>query len=124
MYLILGKRHYDILPIKQIRNKTKFQIYSVGSFCMSKRSLYSPEEKYHVISEVIDGRYSVNNIAKKYSLSWETIKDWIRKYKDGGLEGLKESNTWKRYDHAVKQEAVLAVINKKMSILEATLFWC
>ncbi|EMF0428363.1 helix-turn-helix domain-containing protein [Enterococcus faecium] len=91
---------------------------------MSKRSLYSPEEKYHVISEVIDGRYSVNNIAKKYSLSWETIKDWIRKYKDGGLEGLKESNTWKRYDHAVKQEAVLAVINKKMSILEATLFWC
>ena len=91
---------------------------------MSKRSHYSPEEKYHVISEVIDGRYSVNNIAKKHSLSWETIKDWIRKYKDGGLEGLKESNTWKRYDHAVKQEAVLAVINKKMSILEATLFWC
>ncbi len=75
---------------------------------------------FTVINAIVD-LLLVNNIAKKHSLSWETIKDWIRKYKDGGLEGLKESNTWKRYDHAVKQEAVLAVINKKMSILEATL---
>jgi transposase-like protein len=90
---------------------------------MSKRSLYSPEEKYHVISEVIDGRCSVNSIAKKHSLSWEAINDWIRKYNDGGLEELKESKTWKRYDHALKQEAVLAVINKKMSVWEATMFF-
>ncbi|MGL9727371.1 transposase [Enterococcus sp. DIV0756] len=90
---------------------------------MSKRSLYSPEEKYYVISEVIDDRRSMNSIAKKHSLSWKTINDWIRKYKDGGLEGLKESNTWKRYDQALKQAAVLAVINKKMSVLEATMFF-
>ncbi len=30
---------------------------------MSKRSLYSPEEKYPIISEVIDGRRSMNSIA-------------------------------------------------------------
>ncbi|MEY8500611.1 helix-turn-helix domain-containing protein [Enterococcus avium] len=90
---------------------------------MSKRSLYSPEEKYPVISEIIDDHRSVNSITKKHSLSWKTINDWIRKYKDGGLEGLKESNTWKRYDHALKQATVLAVINKKKSILEATIFF-
>lgn len=41
---------------------------------MTKRSLYSPEEKYHVISEVIDGGHSVNSIAKRYSLSEERLK--------------------------------------------------
>lgn len=89
---------------------------------MSKRSFYSPEEKYQIISEVMDGRRSVNSIAKKHALSRKTINDWIRKYNDGGLEGLKESKTWKRYDNTLKQEAVLAVINKKMSIFQATLF--
>lgn len=56
---------------------------------MSQESLYSPEEKYHVISEIIDDRHSVNSIF----LSWEDINDWIRKYNDGGLEGLKETKT-------------------------------
>lgn len=90
---------------------------------MSKRSFYSPEEKYQIISEVMDGRRSMNSIAKKHSLSWEAINDWIRKYNDGGLEELKESKTWKRYDNTLKQEAVLAVINKKMSIFKATMFF-
>lgn len=90
---------------------------------MSKRSFYSPEEKYQIISEVMDGRHSVNSIAKKHSLSWEAINDWIRKYNDGGLEELKESKTWKRYDNTLKHEAVLAVINKKMSIFKATMFF-
>lgn len=90
---------------------------------MSKRSFYSPEEKYQIISEVMDDRRSVNSIAKKHSLSWEAINDWIRKYNDGGIEGLKESKTWKRYDNTLKQEAVSAVINKKMSIFQATMFF-
>lgn len=90
---------------------------------MSKRSLYSPEEKYQIISEVMDDRCSVNSIAKKHALSWKTINDWIRKYNDGGLEGMKESKTWKRYDNTLKQEAVSAVINKKMSIFQATMFF-
>ena len=90
---------------------------------MSKRSIYSPEEKFQIISEVMDSRRSVNSIAKKHALSQKTINDWIRKYNDGGLEGLKESKTWKRYDNTLKQEAVLTVINKKMSIFQATMFF-
>lgn len=90
---------------------------------MSKRSLYSPEEKYQVISEVMDGRHSVNSIAKKHALPRTTIKDWLRKYKDDGIEGLKESTTWKRYESDLKQRAVLAVINDEMSLRQATAFF-
>lgn len=80
---------------------------------MSKKSLYSPEEKYQVISEVMDGRHSLNSIANKHSLSWATIKDWICKYNNDGTEGLKKSTTW-------KQNAVLAVINEELSLRQAT----
>ncbi|MDT2660727.1 helix-turn-helix domain-containing protein [Enterococcus hulanensis] len=90
---------------------------------MSKRSKYSPKEKYQIISEVMDGRHSVNTVAKKYALSWTTINDWIRKYNDEGVEGLKESTTWKRYDSELKRKAVLAVINEEMSLSRATVFF-
>lgn len=90
---------------------------------MSKRSKYSPKEKYQIISEVMDGRHSVNTVAKKYALSWRTINDWIRKYNDEGVEGLKESTTWKRYDSELKRKAVLAVINEEMSLSRATVFF-
>lgn len=87
---------------------------------MSKKSLYSPEEKYQVISEVMNGHNSLNSIAKKHSLSWATIKDWIRKYNDDGIEGLKKSTTWKRYTSDLKRNAVLAVINEELSLRQAT----
>lgn len=90
---------------------------------MSKRSKYSPKEKYQIISEVMDGRHSVNTVAKKYALSWTTINDWIRKYNDEGVEGLKESITWKRYDSELKLKAVLAVINEEMFLSRATVFF-
>lgn len=57
---------------------------------MSKKSLYSPEEKYQVISEVMNRHHSLKSIAKKHSLSWATIKDWIRKYNDDGIDRLSE----------------------------------
>lgn len=87
---------------------------------MSKRSNYSPKEKYQILSEALDECHSVNSIAKKYSISHNTVTDWIRKYKDSGLEGLKEATTWKRYKNDLKQKAVLAVINNEMSLLQAT----
>ena len=37
---------------------------------MSKRSKYSIEEKYQIISEVIEKHCSMNNIAKKYNISF------------------------------------------------------
>ncbi|WP_314576539.1 helix-turn-helix domain-containing protein [Enterococcus gilvus] len=90
---------------------------------MSKRSIYSPEEKFQIISEVMDRRRSVNSVAKKHSLSWTTINNWIRKYNDDGIEGLKEATTWNQYDSGQKQEAVLAVINEEMSLCRATTFF-
>lgn len=86
---------------------------------MSKRSLYSPEEKYQVISEVMDRRHSLKSIVKKHSLSWATIKNWTRKYNDEGIEGLKKFTTWKRYASDLKLNAVLAVINEELSLQQA-----
>mgnify|MGYP003619206213 CR=1 FL=1 len=87
---------------------------------MSKRSKYSTEEKYQIISEVIEKQCSMNCMAKKYALSVQTISRWIHRYQSYGLEGLKEARKWKRYDHSLKKEAVLAVIQGEMSLSQAT----
>jgi Transposase and inactivated derivatives len=87
---------------------------------MSKRSKYSIEEKYQIISEVIGKQYSMNNIAKKYNISFDTISRWIHNYQSYGLEGLKEAKTWKKYDYSLKKKAVLAVIHGEMSLFQAT----
>lgn len=87
---------------------------------MSKRSHFSVEEKYSIILDVIEGRQSVNGAAKKYSVSFTTIMNWLRKYDDNGLEGLKKSVKWNRYSSEVKQAAILAVIEDGMSLYQAT----
>lgn len=63
---------------------------------MSKRSLYSPEETYQVISEVIDGRFNVYSITKKYSLSLGIIESCVHKYNENAFEGLKEAKFWNK----------------------------
>lgn len=63
---------------------------------MPKKSLYSPEETYQVISEVIDGRFNVNNITKKYSLSIGIIESWAYKYNENAFEGVKEAKPWNK----------------------------
>lgn len=87
---------------------------------MSRRSRFSAEEKHKIILEVIEEHQSANHVAKKYLVCHTTIADWIRKYKENGLEGLKESVTWKRYSDYEKQVAVLSVITGEKSILQAT----
>ncbi|WP_271553540.1 helix-turn-helix domain-containing protein [Enterococcus mundtii] len=63
---------------------------------MPKKSLYSPEETYQVISEVIDGRCNVNSITKKYSLSIGIIESWVHKYNENAFEGVKEAKPWNK----------------------------
>ncbi|BBA82354.1 uncharacterized protein SN35N_1975 [Lactiplantibacillus plantarum] len=39
-------------------------------------------------------------------------------YTQGGLDGLRESNSWTRYDSELKQQAVIAYLNKEGSLID------
>ncbi|WP_110114978.1 IS3 family transposase [Bacillus sp. CGMCC 1.16541] len=83
---------------------------------MSKRS-YSAEEKYEILKE-LDGHYSTYDLESKYNVHHSTIVDWKHKYDRYGLEGLKESSTWKKYSKELKLAAIRDCLSGKYSIRE------
>ncbi|CAM3496046.1 hypothetical protein STPL106120_09915 [Streptococcus pluranimalium] len=58
---------------------------------------------------------SISSLAGQYDVSDTTIKDWSRKYQQDGIEGLKESHTWKKYSHELKCQAVRDYLEGKAS---------
>ncbi|MHC5269936.1 transposase [Enterococcus sp. LJL98] len=87
---------------------------------MSKRSKHTAIEKYHCILPVLRGEASISHTAKRRGVSSSTIQRWVHKYKQNGLEELKESNTWNRYSEELKYEAIKSVLSEKKSISEVT----
>lgn len=74
---------------------------------MSKRSPKSVEEKLAAVQLYLKQEKSMSSLTKEYEVSHSTIRNWIRKYKQEGIDGLKESRTWKKYSKELKEQAVL-----------------
>ncbi|MGO0059934.1 helix-turn-helix domain-containing protein [Brevibacillus fluminis] len=87
---------------------------------MSKRSLTSFETKLHVVQRCLEHKSNSNYEAKQLGVSSHTVKEWIRKYRADGLDGLKESNTWKSYAKELKLAAIKDVLSGHCSVEEAT----
>lgn len=45
-------------------------------------------------------------VSRDYQITEKTFRDWIRKYQSDGIDGLKESKTWKAYSQELKRQAV------------------
>lgn len=86
---------------------------------MSKRmSKHTLAERVTVVLSVIERQISANTVAKEYKVSNLTIKEWIRKYQAEGVDGLKETKTWKRYSSELKIRAVNFYVAGKGSLTE------
>ena len=92
---------------------------------MSKRSPKSVEEKLEIVHLYLEQGKSIATLVKVFGVSVSTIRYWIRKYHRDGIEGLKESPTWKKYSSELKEQTVndyltcrgsLSTIVKKYSI--------
>ena len=82
------------------------------------RSKYSAEEKYKILMEYEAGNGTLQGILYKYDISKYCFYQWKDKYKKDGIEGLKESKTWKRYSKELKYQAVKDYISGKYSYKE------
>ncbi|MBJ6364085.1 helix-turn-helix domain-containing protein [Paenibacillus sp. GCM10012307] len=87
---------------------------------MSKRSPISLDVKLQVVRRCLQHDSNPHYEGKKLGIDNQTVRDWIRKYKADGYEGLKESKAWKPYSHELKQTAIRDVLSGKYSVREAT----
>nr|WP_239584962.1 IS3 family transposase [Chryseomicrobium aureum] len=71
-----------------------------------------------LVISVLDEKKPIRAIAKEFSVGQSTLRDWVRKYRSDGIDGLKESNTWRRYSQELKLEAVNYYLTGKGSLNE------
>lgn len=78
---------------------------------MSKRSPKSVEEKLEIVNLYLEKEKSISNLIREYGVSDTALRTWVRKYQQLGIEGLKESQTWKPYSQELKEQAVQDYLN-------------
>lgn len=82
------------------------------------RSKHTVDQKLTVLQMVEDADYTIAEICKIYELSPRTLKRWQVKYQSEGMEGLKESTTWKPYSKELKVIAVQDYLANKFTLRE------
>jgi len=87
---------------------------------MSKRSLKSLSEKLEIFLLHLEEGESISCLARNHGISKETLLNWVRKYKEAGVEGLKESRRWTKYSKELKEQAVSDYLNGLGSLKELT----
>lgn len=82
---------------------------------MGKYKRLSSAERMKFISPIMEGKSSINQIHKETGISASVLKDWIRKYKQDGIQGLENGKGWKQYSKELKQQAVNDVLINNLS---------
>ena len=86
---------------------------------MSKRT-HSLEDKIRVIKALEEDSHSIAELESLYNVHNVTIYNWVYKYEKYGVEGLKESSTWREYSKELKLGAVKDYLSGEYSLREVT----
>jgi transposase-like protein len=73
------------------------------------------DEKVQMIGDWLNKEHTISELGKHYRVSRKTVSKWIRRFRDGGLEALKEASC-APYQHpnATAPEIVSQVIDTKL----------
>jgi len=85
---------------------------------LSGRTKFTWKQRLEAVEMCLSGDYSYATVAKKFNTRDSTLINWIRSYKNNGVDGLKESHTWRRYTPELKLAAVNDYLSRKFSLLE------
>ncbi|WP_270757662.1 helix-turn-helix domain-containing protein, partial [Streptococcus infantarius] len=87
---------------------------------MSKRSPKSVSEKLEIVLLHLEEGKSISWLTRNQGISKETLSNWVRKYKEAGVEGLEESRRWTKYSKELKEQAVSDYLNGLGSLKDLT----
>ena len=73
---------------------------------MSGRTNFTWEQRIEAVEMYLSGNYYYTEVAGKFRTIISTLNNWISSYKINGIDGLKESHTWRNYPLELKYAAV------------------
>jgi len=71
-----------------------------------RRTDHSLEERIQAVEAITKHQGVLTKVSRDFGTNQDTLSRWVRQYKQEGIDGLKESHTWKRYSKELKQQAV------------------
>lgn len=83
-----------------------------------KRVRHSLEENVQAVEAITKQGKVLKYISKDFDIHPSTLEEWIYKYESKGIDGLKESRTWKKYCIELKLQAVQDYLDGKYSLKE------
>ena len=87
---------------------------------MSKRSPKSVSEKLELVLLHSEEGKSISWLARRHGVSNDTLSNWVRKYKEAGVEGLEESRRWMKYSKELNEKAVSDYLDGLGSLKDLT----
>jgi len=85
---------------------------------VSKKPKYTAEEKYEILRLSENATESLQGFLTKHSLSKHAFYVWKYNYSKYGIDGLKDSRTWKKYSKELKELAIRDYISGGFSLRE------
>ena len=76
---------------------------------MGRKARYSAEEKISAVQEYLDGKDSINSIAKRLDITFQAFKQWVNNYEAMGADAFMTCHN-KHYSKAEKEQAVAAYL--------------
>lgn len=83
---------------------------------MGRKSRFSTDEKLEFVLRYIEGKDSINNIAKQIGVNKSSLKNWIRNYQSLGIDGLNTTSKNTSYSEEVKNMAVRDYLSEEGSL--------
>ena len=84
------------------------------------KSKYSPLFREKLAKEYISGHSSLTELSVKYSINQYTIREWIRAYREQGINAFVNDAGYKKYSKEFKIRCVEKVLTGEGSIAEIT----
>lgn len=83
---------------------------------MGRKSRFSTDEKLEFVLTCIEGKDSINNIAKQIGVNKSSLRNWIRNYQSLGIDGLNTTSKNTSYSEEVKNMAVRDYLSEEGSL--------
>lgn len=83
-----------------------------------RRTKHSLEERLQAVDLVINHHKSLTKVSQEFGVNHLTLDQWVYRYRNEGIDGLKESRTWKRYSKELKLQAVQDYLSGEYSLRE------
>ena len=78
-------------------------------FLFGRKVKYSSKEKINAVKEYLDGKDSINSIAKRLDITFQAFKQWVNNYEAMGADAFMTFHN-KHYSKAEKEQAVAAYL--------------